>query len=322
MPIDVIAAVLLAALVHAGWNAIAKSTGATDPMISTSAIAIGGGIVALPLLLVSGLPATTSYPYVFASGVIHVLYFVLVGLAYRAAEYSAVYPITRGSAPLATSLLAAALLGEAMAPLAWCGVVLLSSGILGLGSDPFAVRCTERARDFDRGAQRGRHRRLHTHRWRGCASLTEPGRIRDRYDGDHRRAAIARRDGLARAWLGTRFIGAMAHRLVRRRDGVPVLRHRALGNDEGADRYGRSVARDVGFIRDDHRGMRVAREIRTSTMDLDGLDPGGARRDTDGVVWIASRRCHRPGGADTAATGTAALQMSGACGSADFLDAS
>ncbi len=135
MPIDVIAAVLLAALVHAGWNAIAKSTGATDPMISTSAIAIGGGIVALPLLLVSGLPATTSYPYVFASGVIHVLYFVLVGLAYRAAEYSAVYPITRGSAPLATSLLAAALLGEAMAPLAWCGVVLLSSGILGLGSD-------------------------------------------------------------------------------------------------------------------------------------------------------------------------------------------
>ena len=31
-------------------------------------------------------------------------------------------------------------------------------------------------------------------------------------------------------------------------------------------------------------------------MDLDGLDPGGARRDTDGVVWIASRRCHRPEG--------------------------
>ncbi len=135
MPIDVIAAVLIAALLHAGWNAAAKSAGAVDPMVSTSAIAVGGGVVALPLLALSGLPAPASYPYVIASGVIHVLYFVLVGLAYRAADYSAVYPITRGSAPLVTSVLAAAVLGETMSPLAWAGVVLLSTGILGLGSD-------------------------------------------------------------------------------------------------------------------------------------------------------------------------------------------
>ena len=135
MPLTVIAVVLLAALVHAGWSAVAKSAGRGDPMIATSAIAVGGAVLALPLLTVTGLPAPASHPHVIASGVIHVLYFLLVGLAYRAADYSAVYPITRGSAPLATSLLAFAVLGETMPPLAWVGVILLSAGILGLGSD-------------------------------------------------------------------------------------------------------------------------------------------------------------------------------------------
>ena len=139
MPLTVIAVVLLAALVHAGWNAVAKSAGRGDPMIATSAIAVGGAVLALPLLTVTGLPAPASHPHVIASGVIHVLYFLLVGLAYRAADYSAVYPITRGSAPLATSLLAFAVLGETMPPLAWVGVILLSAGILGL-AHPVALR--------------------------------------------------------------------------------------------------------------------------------------------------------------------------------------
>ena len=100
MPIEVIAAVLFAALVHAGWNAVAKSAGGSgDPMVATSAIAVGGAVIALPLLAVAGLPAAASFPYVVASGLIHVAYFMLVGLAYRAADYSAVYPLTRGSAP-------------------------------------------------------------------------------------------------------------------------------------------------------------------------------------------------------------------------------
>lgn len=135
MPIEVIAAVLLAALVHAGWNAAAKGAGQGDPMIATSAIVVGGAAVALPLLALTGLPAPASHGHVIASGVIHVVYFVLVGLAYRAADYSAVYPITRGSAPLATGLLAFGVLGETMSPPAWLGVALLSAGILGLGTE-------------------------------------------------------------------------------------------------------------------------------------------------------------------------------------------
>lgn len=57
--------------------------------------------------------------------------FLLVGLAYRASDQPVVYPITRGSAPLATSLLAAAPLGESLSALAWLGVVLLSGRVGG-----------------------------------------------------------------------------------------------------------------------------------------------------------------------------------------------
>lgn len=134
MPLEVLAAVLAAALCHAGWNAAAKSSGGIDPLVATSAIAIGGGLVALPLLAVSGLPAPASHGAVLGSGVVHVVYFVLVGLAYRGAHYTAVYPITRGSAPLFTTVLAAGVLGEMPGLPGWCGIVLICSGVLLLGA--------------------------------------------------------------------------------------------------------------------------------------------------------------------------------------------
>jgi drug/metabolite transporter (DMT)-like permease len=135
MPVDIIAAVLFGAAIHAAWNAIAKGTGHGDPLIMTGAIAVGGAAVALPLLAAYGLPAPASHPHVLASGIIHVVYFLLVGLAYRSADFSAVYPLTRGSAPLITSFLGFALLGEELAPAAWLGIALLGLGVLGLGSD-------------------------------------------------------------------------------------------------------------------------------------------------------------------------------------------
>ena len=135
MPTDALIAVLIAALVHAAWNAAAKSAGETDPLHNVAAITIGGAIVAAPLLLISGLPAAASALLVIASGVIHVVYFLLVGLAYRHGDYSVAYPVTRGSAPLATTLLGAALVGETLPAAGWAGVLLLSAGVLGLGSD-------------------------------------------------------------------------------------------------------------------------------------------------------------------------------------------
>ncbi|MEW5962201.1 MAG: DMT family transporter [Pseudomonadota bacterium] len=146
MPTHVILIVLGAALLHASWNAMAKGRAGGDPLASMMAIALAGGAIAIPLLAVTGLPGPPSYAYVLASGVVHVIYFLLVGLAYRHGAYSTFYPLTRGSAPLLTALMGSVLLGEPASPAMIGGVVLLSVGVLGLGLDALAgIRPERRA---------------------------------------------------------------------------------------------------------------------------------------------------------------------------------
>jgi drug/metabolite transporter (DMT)-like permease len=81
----------------------------------------------------TGLPNFASLPSLVASGAIHVGYFSLLGLSYRHADYSVVYPVMRGGAPLATAFFGSVLIGEPLSSLAWLGVGLLVGGVLGLG---------------------------------------------------------------------------------------------------------------------------------------------------------------------------------------------
>lgn len=133
MPPEVIGIVLAAALLHASWNALAKGRGG-DPLIGAVVIAVGSATVSLAVLAWTGWPAAASWPYVIASGLIHVGYFVLLGLSYRYADYTAVYPLMRGSAPLLTTVLGFLVLGETLSRATTAGVALLSAGVLGLGA--------------------------------------------------------------------------------------------------------------------------------------------------------------------------------------------
>jgi drug/metabolite transporter (DMT)-like permease len=124
----VFAAVLFAAACHAGWNAVIK--GALDTVSTTSLIAIGAGAVALVILPFVGLPLAPAWPWVSASVAIHLLYFVGLSESYRVGDLGQVYPIARGTAPLMTAALSAPLVGEALSPLAWSGIVALAGGVL------------------------------------------------------------------------------------------------------------------------------------------------------------------------------------------------
>ena len=77
----VFAAVLFAAACHAGWNASIKRT--LDPLATTVLISIGAGLVALPAILLLGLPAPASWPWLIASIVIHLFYFAGLIESYR-----------------------------------------------------------------------------------------------------------------------------------------------------------------------------------------------------------------------------------------------
>jgi drug/metabolite transporter (DMT)-like permease len=124
----VFAAVLFAAAAHAGWNAAIKR--GLDPLVTTVLIAVGAGVVALPIAALVGLPATPARPWVVASVIVHLGYFAGLIEAYRAGDMSQVYPIARGSAPLLTALVSTVWLGERLGPLAWIGLLCLVAGVM------------------------------------------------------------------------------------------------------------------------------------------------------------------------------------------------
>jgi drug/metabolite transporter (DMT)-like permease len=136
----VFTAVLAAAACHAGWNALLKMKVA--PVVATVLVAVASGVLVLPLLAVTPAPAPAAWPYVLASVLIHVVYFVSLAEAYRWGDLTQVYPIARGTAPLLTAALATCWLNEALGMVGWAGVIVLATGILLLtfkGGRPLAA---------------------------------------------------------------------------------------------------------------------------------------------------------------------------------------
>ena len=126
----VLAAVLVAALLHATWNLIVKAspnTGFDLAMVAGAAAAIGG--VMLPGI---GLPGPGSWPRAATSAVIPLAQYALMAAAYRFGDLSHVYPIMRGTPPLLLALAAGPILGESLGPAGWAGVLLISGGIIAM----------------------------------------------------------------------------------------------------------------------------------------------------------------------------------------------
>lgn len=121
-------AVLAAAACHAGWNTLLKFR--LQPVVATALVAGVSGVVALPAVLVTGMPAPASWPYLLASVAIHVVYFITLAEAYSSGDLGQVYPIARGTAPLMTAMLASVWMHEALGVYGWAGVTALATGIL------------------------------------------------------------------------------------------------------------------------------------------------------------------------------------------------
>lgn len=124
-------AVLFGALLHAGWNALVKSS--ADKAHDTALINLLGGLLCLPLLALAGGPAPAAWPWLLGSACVHVGYFSLLVAAYRHGELSLTYPLMRGAAPLLVALASATAFGEPLSPLAWAGVLAVCCGVLVLG---------------------------------------------------------------------------------------------------------------------------------------------------------------------------------------------
>lgn len=136
MTLPILFAVLGAALLHATWNALVKSAG--DKFLTSARVCLWCGLIAVAVAAVTPLPATAAWPFVLASALAHVVYFLGVGRLYRTADLSVAYPLMRGAAPMIATALAAAFLGERPSALALAGISTLVAGIVGMGASGFA----------------------------------------------------------------------------------------------------------------------------------------------------------------------------------------
>jgi len=127
----IVLAVLFGAMLHAAWNALVKSS--ADKAVDNGLVTVLAAAIALPVLLVVGPPAPASWPYVAASLVIHIGYYVALTGAYKHGELGLTYPIMRGFAPLLVALASGSLIGESLSAAEWVGVVGITTGVALVG---------------------------------------------------------------------------------------------------------------------------------------------------------------------------------------------
>lgn len=134
MPLAATALALVAALLHAAWNASVKTSG--EPLRATAQAVWLGTAGATPFAatawLVGGRPGfnADAPPIVASSVILEVIYWVLLGATYRGGALSTVYPVARGSAALLGAVLGIVVLGERLAAPQLIGVGFLVAGTL------------------------------------------------------------------------------------------------------------------------------------------------------------------------------------------------
>ena len=124
----VVAAVLLAAVLHATWNALAKSF--SDRLAAFTLMGLASAACTVPLLGLAPAPARAAWWALGTSALLHTGYNLLLLAAYRLGDFNQVYPLARGTGPLLVAAVAAMALHERLGGAQLGGVLAVSGGIL------------------------------------------------------------------------------------------------------------------------------------------------------------------------------------------------
>ncbi|MGH1425601.1 MAG: EamA family transporter [Pseudooceanicola sp.] len=123
----VFAIVILAAVLHAVWNALVKS--GTDKTAAMTAIVLGQGVAGAIALPFAQVPDPKCWPWFVASLGLHFGYQMFLIAAYRIGDLTQVYPIARGVSPLLVAGASILFLGETLSVQQGLGVILIAFGI-------------------------------------------------------------------------------------------------------------------------------------------------------------------------------------------------
>ena len=134
---EALALVLGAALLHAGWNALAKR--ARDPQAFLWWATSVGTVALLPFGIVE-VAATgitrAALPFVVATILLHGFYFYALGRAYRTGAFSLVYPVARGLGVAVVPGVALIVFDERLSAVGVLGIALVVSGVVALHFAP------------------------------------------------------------------------------------------------------------------------------------------------------------------------------------------
>jgi drug/metabolite transporter (DMT)-like permease len=118
---------LTAAVLHAGWNLIAKR--AIDPFLALwSQFLLAGVLGAVGVIALGGVPPG-AWGWAAATGAIHVPYVLGLASAYRSGDFSLAYPVARGGGALLAAIGGIALLGDDLGALSTAAIVVIVAGM-------------------------------------------------------------------------------------------------------------------------------------------------------------------------------------------------
>ncbi|MDP1529017.1 MAG: DMT family transporter [Rhodoferax sp.] len=143
MSLTALALIVLAGLIHACWNIAAKKAGGDARFAFFSAFLMM--LVWAPLGWWVGRDVVPGWGrvewlLVLASGVLHVIYYVILLRGYRKSDLTVVYPMARGTGPLLSSLVAIVLLGEQISALGVAGIAGVVGGVFLIAGGPGLLR--------------------------------------------------------------------------------------------------------------------------------------------------------------------------------------
>ena len=130
MPLTVFWAVILAAVLHAVWNAMVKSE--KDKYLGIAGIVFGRVPASIVIIFFAPIPSAESIPYIILSAILHNGYQWFLLSAYKFGDYTKVYPIARGTAPILISIVSLIFLGVVMSNFELLGIFVVCLGILSL----------------------------------------------------------------------------------------------------------------------------------------------------------------------------------------------
>ena len=127
--------VIFSAFIHAIWNGMVKNQ--NDKYIALTAIVLGHIPLSIIVLLFTPMVSIKSIPYIFISAIFLAGYEWCLLSAYRLEDYTKVYPIARGSAPIFIVILSLLFFSIHISKFELAGIIVISLGIIILSFQNF-----------------------------------------------------------------------------------------------------------------------------------------------------------------------------------------